>query len=67
MLDVYYFGSAETSNTDGIGIDLVVDLVNGNCESTGLLAAVRRYSRYDIRFLGDLYLDTDRKLARDGC
>lgn len=44
MLDVYYFDSAETSNTDRIRIDLVVDLVNGNCESTGLLAAVRRYS-----------------------
>lgn len=44
MLDVDYSGGAETFNTDGLGIDLVVDLVDGDRERTGLLAAVRRYS-----------------------
>ena len=37
MLDVYNFDRAGAFNTDGIGIDLVVDVVDGDRERTGLL------------------------------
>lgn len=40
MLDVYNFDRAGAFNADGIGIDLVVDVVDGDRERTGLLGPV---------------------------